>query len=38
MKPPKGGRVEYYYDEGGEIYYGGINPLVGPFNAPEKRS
>ena len=36
MKPPKGGRVEYYYDEGGEIYYGGINPLVGPFNAPEK--
>ena len=36
MKPPKGGFVEYYYDEGGEIYYGGTNPLLGPFNAPQK--
>ncbi len=36
MKPPKGGYVEYYYDEGGEIYYGGINPLVGPFSTPQK--
>lgn len=37
MKPPKGGSVEYYYDEGGEISYGSyLPPRVGPYNKPDK--
>lgn len=37
MNPPKGGYVEYYYDEGGEIYYGGeLTTMLGPYNEPNK--
>ena len=36
LNPPKGGSVEYYYEEGEETGYGGMTPMSGPYSKPER--